>query len=211
MLPNLVQSAVELLVAPHILRHNSASVLTDRKGRDFNSALEIELGKHLMADAEELLLVSGAVELPLSQNPAENEALEAQPFKLTLATKFFDFCGPHHIRHTLLEQRSEALPDFVPLLKIGTVIPINLDYFRIGMEFFESKLISAMFGFAPSVSQGFLLECNHETLLLKISAESLKNKASLPLQRSGTFEALRQLLKQRCDFDLLNDYQGRAV
>ena len=181
------------------------SLLTDVKGRDSANLLDGSVEPPARPQQDEILFVQGAWFGGEVQDWSGAQNLESQSFELRLHTRFIDFLGSHHIRHRLEEVRLN-LPQTVSWAALGRAFPLEITRFRIALEFFQSQGFSVMLGFAPTVVERFLMEADQKRALLKIEAEKLKQRASLPLQRQGLFESLCGALQGALGFDLKADY-----
>lgn len=201
----LTDKLLSRLVLP--LKDNKGT-LTDLKGRESSSALTYELLPAIEPLADELLLIQGKVFLPLSEKAREYEGLEENLFSLALTTSFLEFSGAHHIINSLRERREGSLPDFVNLQSVARIFPVQIDYVRVGLETFQSRLISAMLGFAPSVEQSITLEYNEKRMIIKILAEGLRKRDELPFSHNALLETISAALKDYANFDLKEHYSA---
>jgi hypothetical protein len=191
------------------------SVIQDVKGRDPLNMIDTTTAAELWPKGDEMLFLTGQVFHSGDEDGGESslkgpEMIERQPFQVRVQSKFKEFPGANHIAFDLLEQRAGDLPEFVKVQHLGHVFPLEIDYFRIGLDLYQSQFISNMMGASPTVNRTLLVECSRKRLLIKISDESLKQRDDLPLQKDDLFSRLGVILKDLFAFDLADDYRQKS-
>ncbi len=204
-LSQLVDGCVQHLVP---LLHDGYT-LNDIKGRDALNLINTEIHESFRPRADELLFVKGEVLTATSSVVANTKTPLSTPFEVRIHTHFKEFVGSHHIAHTVRIDRHGSLPEDIPITALGRVFPIRIDNFRLGIDIFKSKFLSGTFGFAPTATQTLLIESDARVLQLRISADSLSKRDTLPLSFQDIFTKLQTVLMDSVSVDLLADYKNK--
>lgn len=186
------------LLPPHAFDRGS---VLNIKGRDGLAESSSELPHSLRPRGEELLLIQGKVFL------AEDSAgkLIPETFSVRLSTKFQSFEGKH-IRHLVHEERTGSLPDWLRCKDLPNAFPLEIEYFRLGIEYFTPKLITGLIGFTPTVTDSLSIELYRQELKLSIQFDSKRRRQFIPFDDKPTLGSLADGLKHILDLDLRADY-----
>ena len=182
--------------------------MLDVKGRDPQLVLSTHTPPELLPLGEELVFVSGVAFLNEDELKSGSYVVGStgRSFELRLSSAFKEFSGSHHITHSSALRREGALPGFVELGEIARVFPLELEHFRLGFDLFQSRFVSNMLGFAPAVSQTVLIDADRQNLRIRILAEALVKRSSLPLERDNLLGRLSAVTSAVIGFDLACDY-----
>lgn len=153
---------------------------------------------------EEMLRIEGKVWRGDNETPAE-----PCDFTIAVFTKFSEFVGNHHIAHTVHSSWHGLSSDEVPLDAIARAFPLRIERLRLEMQLFESQR-TIMLGFMPTVTNTLVLSWDNEKLTLRIEAEGLATRATLPFGRNSPLDSLTAVLKRQLGFDVLADWAARA-
>lgn len=164
---------------------------------------------------DELAFVAG--EIAVAREPDKDEEDEfgvdrnspdvsIEPFDIRLTTRFKNFGSRSSIVHSVIERRLGPLPEHSSIELISKVEGIKIDEFRLGIDFFKPHYFS-IFGVTPTVVETLVVKIKAEQLELKIHAEQLATRSSIPLTAPGVFEALNRALQQGIGVDLLRECQ----
>jgi hypothetical protein len=127
------------------------------------------------------------------------------PFTVSGGSTFASFEGAHHITSSLAVHRSPSIPEWLPTLLLGRSIPLLPRFFRFGVEHFRSNFISAALGYAPSVTESFLLDATSDQVMVRVIVDSRSNRdedcfASVPILGAAS-NALKRSLGADIGFD----------
>jgi len=157
---------------------------------------------------EELFFAAGKVTIDSIRSDSPRPP--AEEFTVAVHTSFLAFEGNHHIKHGAKESRARSLPAYVPLRALGRVFPLQLTALRTGLEIFESRRFLASLGFSPVVTQTLRIEWYDGTAYLRVTAEGLKEREQLPLQRDNLAGKLDELTAELCGVAWSEDYARRV-
>ena len=153
----------------------TAKPLIDIKG--CNQPLELELVDDIASPpgTDELFYLKGCV---LSEEKDENQELKIvrREFEYRIETPFLDFPGTHHIRHNTVIVASGAWPKDLNIAALQPDAPFEIHYLRFAADFFCSRFITGMLGFAPSVWKTVIFEATDNEISLKAQAEGIPRK-----------------------------------
>ena len=188
--PYLVDSLSRLLAS----KLDNATELADLKGA--------ESGVY-QGGSDPLIRVTGSCYLPTE---SDQEVREKEPFSLELKSQFKEFSGSGSIVHTTKLDRRGPLPLIIALKNIGRVFPIDLEQFDVGIDFYKTKRYPLV-GVSPVVTETLKIKCSKTQLKLRIDADQLPTKDTLPLARWDLFNELSQVLEQSFSWDLKANYR----
>ncbi|MBX7136485.1 MAG: hypothetical protein K1X83_00775 [Oligoflexia bacterium] len=188
-----------------LLPRKQAQLVQDTKGIDSGAVIHPQLTPAPQAGREELLWVKGQIDPDLKGGRDYHT-----DFSALVCSAFSEFSGSHHINYTISEERDRGLPDYVPLLQLGRIIPLQVEAFRLGLEFFGSSYITAMMGYVPEVVETMILEVTTSQLALHTYSEGLSAKTVDPLKHGQIFERLNGALSSIVGFDLLADFRAKV-
>ena len=206
-LPLLVDICLQELLPKSVF---DSGTLRDRKGLDAQVIQTLAKSGFRPARGEELLVISGTVAAETDESDDGENTTRTEPFEIRITTEFLEFEGTHHIIHACAEKRTGELPGYIPSKDAARVAPATITFFRLGLELFESRYLTAMLGFAPAATQSLFVESDGTNAFLKIAAESVKKKDELPLSRDKIFGTVARGIDAACGFDLMKDYLGRV-
>ncbi|MDZ4784694.1 MAG: hypothetical protein SGJ02_01330 [bacterium] len=132
-----------------------------------------------------------------------------QNFTASLETKFSSFEGIHHIKHIGIEKKSNSLPDFINVKRLGRLIPIEIQDFSLGLSIYKSKY-TMILGYAPTALETLSIKYNNGELSIQILAEQLKSKEELPLLKAGLLKNLDKVLKELFDFSITKSLNSQG-
>ena len=181
--------------------------LLDLKGRDAVNIIDNSIAAADRPRGEELLYVSGE-NLDEEFSEEDGGAPPKQQFQAAIHTRFSEFSGVKHIKHKCSLNQDGALPESFSLRRINEFPELRIDKFRFGIELFQNRTF-VFFNFAPYVGQTLLIEFNAPQFFLRLSAERLKNKNSLPFERENLFNRLSSAIRTYSGINLLEDYRKR--
>lgn len=148
--------------------------LTDIKGQEPGTITSFAPIPEFPIKKPELLFLAG--ETRTSPDDAAEEDWE--PFSVGIYTEFKEFLGPHHIIHTLNEERHGAYPEDLKLRELSISPKVRVKFCRFGYEVFESRFAS-IFGYTPVVVKTLLIECSSENLSIRAVLEGITSKEKL--------------------------------
>lgn len=138
--------------------------LKDIKGREPHE--ESLLNSVLKPSGEELLLVAGQI-----ATESRDGDFNWEPFQVACHTEFNRFEDPRSIIHSAKVSKSATLPDWLPWWLLGTVAPLKLEHFRLGLELFTSRFVLTRLSFTPIVSETILIEADQKNIIIKLRTE----------------------------------------
>lgn len=179
--------------------------IVDFKGRDRLQSAGPE-APQAFQNGDELFYLEGKV-LALEE---ETSPPADSPFIFALTTHFSGFLGAQHIEHGVELQRQGELPAFVQFANAARAVPIELRCMRLGVNLFRGKYLSSFLGFSPVVTESLLIHAIGSRLHLRIEADSLPTRSTLPLAKGDLLQRLNALLLSIFEFSVIDDYQRRA-
>lgn len=179
----------------------SASEIVDFKGRN---PLDVMIAGLPQARQDELFRVGGMCAVEEAQ-----DGFVWDSFDLCCYSPFSRFQGTHHIVHALEFVRSGALPLWLPPRLVGSAAPIEIRYFRFGLEHFRSVRTFASLGYTPQVAESLLIDYNSNTLGLRLSIESNTRKIEDPFETVPAFRCASEVVRQASGFNLQDEYMMR--
>jgi len=201
----------------------TGKTIQDVKGKNtnnINNIIEVKNPaqfKPLERDSEELLFIAGktyqtrAEPLNNEANNQESEEIEPEPFKLGIYSKFKEFIGTHAIVHSLSRVCDHELLQDTPIKDLTNTFPLEIEYLRLNLEFFERTFTVSSLGYVPIVNKYFSLETDKNELNISIRYFTAKKSASLPVFPRELIERLKIILFQELNFDLVKDFQDQSV
>lgn len=186
------------LIAPLLLGKKQVS---NMKGRDQRNLMAVGTPPRFLPSADEFLFVYGKI-------VGAPRDVEGQDFSVEVTSTFL----PSEYKEMLHapELKVKGLPESAVVEKIGRVIPLRIQRFRMGFDIFQASLSSSFFGSVPTVTQTLLVEADERRCDVSINADGLKSRDQLPLTQDQIFERLGVALRKVFQFDLAADYQNAA-
>lgn len=74
---------------------------------------------------------------------------EWDDFEVGLTSDFLEFKGAHHIVHSVDTFRSDNIPLFVNLVRVGRLLPLKIDSFELGLQYYRTKHTTFL-GYTPT-------------------------------------------------------------
>lgn len=199
---------------PKSIFHESS--IKNLRGRDKNIELAFKWPSQLTPNHEELFFLAGKFESLKNEDDQEeiieeqqNEASPTkQEFYLQINSSFKEFIGSDQIEHNCLIKRL-GIEQNIPSDKITFLPHLEIDAFRIGLEFFESKLslMPMSFGKSPEINNCLYLDYYAGSLKLKITAEALSSKAQIP--KTLALQTLSSIFENEFSYNLLQDFDSK--
>lgn len=194
--PQLVSQALDLVarsVKAHLLAKDDFSELRNIKGRDPHQNPLIDGAP--APSGEELFVVGGMIatgENAHNSGAKDNGVTDFvwEPFHYSCHSRFNRFEGSRTIIHSVQEQRSTTLPEWLPWWLLGAAAPIEPRYFRLGLEFFTSRFAITRLSFTPVVTETFLIDCVDAILALKLKTEQPYWKPCNPFEQIALLRTL---------------------
>ena len=184
--PSQLSDVVDTCLAA-LHKHASSSSALDFKGRNhFDSIIAGIPGE---ADGE-IFRLGGLIATGSSATD-----FEWSPFEASYHSEFKEFEGNHHITHTLVHHRSDAVPEWLPWRLLGAAAPIRPRYLRIGIERFQSRFHTLSFGYLPQVTDSLLIDALESKLSLRFVTERRKWQATQPFAEFPLFAAIAEALQ----------------
>jgi hypothetical protein len=183
---------------PALCPSPSATELVDFKGRH---PLDVLIPGLPQAQKDELFRVGGMCAVEEAQ-----AGFVWDSFDLCCYSPFSRFQGAHHIVHSLELVRSGSLPPWLPARLIGSAAPIEIRYFRFGLEHFRSVRTFASLGYTPQVAESLLIDYNSNTLRIRLSIESNTRRIEDPFDKVPTFRCASELIRQASGINLQGEY-----
>ena len=197
-----VQFAADCL-SDLVLKHSTERKFRNIKGIDYqNQFTRPVLRPNYPCFDEEVYFCSGEL---VPEDLAEES--DKSNFQLRGYTRFKSFESASMIVYDLNET---FFPDFSDSPQaILRQQDTQLQYLSVSLELFRSRFMGTLLGFAPVVSQGFIVESNGSDLSLKIFANTLKTRTSLPLDQFGYFASLNNIINSQTGVDLYRDFRDK--
>jgi hypothetical protein len=164
------------------------------KGRDSSQKL---LDDSSTPEANEIVFAKGVI-YELSE---DSEKVERGPFRCSI-TSPYKSSKAGDIFHAKDVTRSGELPDYVAVQEAGRIFPAELSYFRLGIQKYSSRMLSSLVGLAPVITGSLLIDCNKDSLKLRLVDEALNSKKA-PWFDEPYLWGVHSALHFVCDFDLL--------
>lgn len=197
-LPLLVDAALREIIAPLILNKKSISNL---KGRDRVNVLNAGLAPRYQPSGDEFFYVAGEI-------VSSPRASGGQEFSVAINSTFL----PSEVSEMLHapELIWRGLPKEVPLMKLGRIIPVRINKFRLGFDVFHQRRVSSLMGAVPTVTQTILLEADQHRCDISIVAEDLKSRTQEILKRDELFARISRSIEAAFGLNIQQDYESKA-
>ncbi|MBN8549319.1 MAG: hypothetical protein J0M12_08405 [Deltaproteobacteria bacterium] len=196
-LPDFIDSTLRSLVECLVLK---TSPIVNLKGRDQRNLIDPNIPATLLPSADEFCFIGGEI--------TSSPKTPGQEFAVAVNSKFIANEKSHHMLHVCeIERRS--FPADIKIEDIGRLPALHIKHFRLGFDIFESRFLSSLIGLIPTVSQTLLVEATEQSCEISISAEGLKKRQELPLQRHEIWDRLRNALLDTLHFDIEADYRSK--
>ena len=154
----------------------------------------------------ELLMLSGSID-----HGKRSDTSQSEEFWCCVESKFKSFGPPGHITHTVSDSRSEGLPKWLPWRALGRAIPIVPNYIRGGLESFEGKAISAIFGVAPMVKEWVAFEATQSRLVLALRGSQVVRSGTGPMKNAKLQQPISKMLAVMFAIDLEQLWHNTSV
>lgn len=115
---------------------------------------------------------------------------EWEEFNYTLRTPFSEFKGIHHIIHHGEEVRTSSLPNLVSGSRLGKLIPLKINSFSIGLQYYESRH-TIFLGYNPTPTAELLISAKNGVLIFNFILEQQKSKDPALVKKHPAIESLR--------------------
>jgi len=182
----LIDAIIHTLLDPLI--EGSLQELSDIQGRTPGRPLTIP-APGPQPRSTELLYIYGELDrCPTFANPHSDQIW------CTVESVFKRFGRPGQITNGVVVTRSESLPDWLPWQALGRAVPIRPSYVRGGIELFEGRAISAMFGVAPIVKEWVVFEADQERMIIVLHGSQVLRNAPGPMRNLKVQSLVAQLL-----------------
>lgn len=196
-LPDLLDILISQIIP---VTATNGEILQDIKGRDQNINL---LSLSPPPRADEIMYVAGECMIDNSGRKLY------ESFNCHVNTMFHEFIGNHHITHKS-RVTCQGLSENFPISAVARALPLEIKFFRIGLEIFSSKYFSSMLGFTPTVTEALYIDCSQQEFRLRIESDSLKSRTQIPLEQLEIFNRLDSCLAATFSFRPLQDYLQKA-
>lgn len=173
----------------------TGSTLTDIKGS--NQPLELELldGIASPPEADELFYLKGSVTIEEKNEEGEKESVR-KAFDFSILTPFLEFSGSHSIRHNSAVRAGGAWPKDLSIAQVSENSPLELQYLRLGIDYFKSYFGTSLLGFAPSVWQTLLFEATDREICVKLLADGVRDRSFNPFSGDSAAGKLDKILQR---------------
>jgi hypothetical protein len=142
------------------------------------------------------------------EDEEQPEELIHEPWSVDSFSVFQEFQGSRDIIYEC-HPRSTLNDD--TLADLGTFIALtdaDVHHFELYLEFFSSRFISSLLGFAPVVLQKLSILASEDELRLVVSHEQLPSAKVFPLTQRQLREALQQLFEHYFFVDIVEDAES---
>jgi len=160
--------------------------LSNMKGRD---TADVLLSGYPAPLHDEIFTIGGTI-----ATAHDSRGFIWSPFRFSILSNFSRFEGASGIVFSLLESRSETIPEWLSWWVLGAAAPIRLEYLRVGLEAFTAKFSISRFGSIPVVSDSLLIDISCDSLALKLTTQQPRKQRCNPLETVPAFKQVSEAI-----------------
>jgi len=179
----------------HLACDKEFKVTRDFKGRD---GLDTIINAIPGDASDEVFRLGGLI---ATERQGEDN-FEWSQFNVACHAPFREFEGAHHILYSLDIRRSDSIPSWIPWRLLGAAAPIRPQYFRVGIERFQSRFTFASFGFLPQVTDTLLIDVFNDTLSCAFRTEQTSWSLGAPIATVPLFADIGHAIRESTGFDI---------